>query len=360
MLGIYIHVPFCAKKCPYCDFYSVPWRIALEEEYEKAVKRDLAKYKGLSADTLYFGGGTPSLIRPQTIASLIKAVKEQFILTEDAEITLECNPCTVTKDRAMLWTDAGINRVSLGMQSADNGELKLLGRKHAPDTVKTAVRLLKEAGIHNISLDLMLALPHQSMEMVKQSIAFAASLDVTHISAYMLQIEPGTPFAESEEIRFCPDEEQTADIYLQTVDLLAQYGFAQYEISNFAKPGHQSRHNNKYWEYEPYLGFGPAAHSFYDGKRFSYPPDLTRYCKEGRIEVEQSESDADEFAMLQLRLTKGLRFADYKARGGDDTALKARCQKYQNTGLIELSDQKINLTPKGFLISNALIAALLF
>lgn len=362
MLGIYVHVPFCAKKCPYCDFYSVPWRIPLEEQYLAAVKRDMLQYKNraLTADTLYFGGGTPSLIQPQTVAACIKAVKENFILSDNAEITLECNPCTVTKDRAEAWAKAGINRVSLGMQSADGAELKLLGRKHSSDTVKTAVGLLRQTGINNISLDLMLALPHQTKEMLDVSIDFAASLKVQHISAYLLQIEPGTPFAESKEIEFCPDEDETAEMYLHTVNALVAHGYEQYEISNFSLPGYQSRHNNKYWEYEPYLGFGPAAHSFFDGKRFSYPADIARYIQSGDVEYGDSESDADEFAMLQLRLTKGLSFADHTAHGGDVTLLKSNCCKYKNSGLISLSEDRVALTPRGFLLSNALISELLF
>ncbi len=360
MLGIYIHVPFCARKCPYCDFYSVPWRIEKEDAYLAAIKRDLAKYHTLPADTLYFGGGTPSLIRPQTVAAMIAEVKKHFALTDDAEITLECNPCTVTGDRVDAWIKAGVNRISLGMQSADHAELKLLGRKHAPDTVKNAVRLFQNAGLYNISLDLMLALPHQSIQQIEKSIAFAAGLGVTHISAYLLQIEPGTPFAQSSEIAYCPDEDTTAQMYLHTVNTLAAYGYAQYEISNFAKDGFQSRHNNKYWEYEPYLGFGPAAHSFFEGKRFAYPADLDAYCKADAVEYAESESDAAEYAMLQLRLTKGLRFADYAAHGGDVNALKANAKRYQQTGLIDMSNTHIALTPQGFLISNALIAALLF
>ncbi len=365
MLGIYIHVPFCAKKCPYCDFYSVPWRISLEEQYLTAIQRDLSHYKveNLSADTLYFGGGTPSLIRPQSIQQIIDAVKENFRLTEDAEITLEANPCTVTKDRVAAWVKAGINRVSLGMQSADHKELKLLGRKHAPDTVKNAVRLFQQAGITNISLDLMLALPHQTTDMIDRSIEFAAGLDVTHISAYLLQIEPGTPFSMSAEIKFCPDEDETANMYLHTVEKLAEHGFVQYEISNFSKPGFQSRHNNKYWEYEPYLGFGPAAHSFYKGQRFAYPADINAYLKSGEVETAQmqsdTQSDADEFAMLQLRLCKGLQLCDYAARGGDVPALKNRCKRYLQSNLLQMDDRHISLTPQGFLISNALIAAIL-
>lgn len=361
MLGLYIHVPFCAKKCPYCDFYSVPWRIPLEEQYLTALKRDFAQYKqrDLTADTVYFGGGTPSLIRPQTIAAILTALRENFTITPDAEITLECNPCTVTPSRAAQWAAAGINRVSLGMQSASEPELKLLGRRHSPDMVKDAVDMLRDAGIHNISLDIMMALPHQTSKQLRHTIDFAASMQVQHISAYLLQIEPGTPFAESEEIQFCPDEDTTAQMYRDAVQRLASHGYQQYEISNFARPGFESRHNNKYWLSEPYLGFGPAAHSFFDGRRFAYPDDLMRYIQSGAVEYEDAVPDAFEYAMLRLRLVKGLNFADYASRGGDVARLKANCRRYQRTGLIECSETDLHLTPEGFLVSNALIAELL-
>lgn len=361
MIGIYIHVPFCAQKCPYCDFYSVPWRIPLEEQYLSAVRRDLRSYadRNLSADTLYFGGGTPSLIQPQSIAALIREVKQNFRLAPNSEITLECNPCTVTAKRAGLWAEAGINRVSLGMQSSSAPELRMLGRKHSPDMVKNAVQLLRKAGISNISLDVMLALPHQTTEMISATIDFAASLQVQHISAYLLQIEPDTPFARSQQIAFCPDDDEAASMYLHAVERLASHGYAQYEISNFARHGFESKHNNKYWEYAPYLGFEPAAHSFFDGKRSSYPSDLTAYLTDGKVEYSDLESDAAEFAMLQLRLTKGLSFSDYAAHGGDVSALKRQISRYQNTNLLLASDSRVRLTPQGFLLSNALMADLL-
>lgn len=361
MLGLYVHVPFCAKKCPYCDFYSVPWRIPKEDAYLNAILRDFAQYKErkLAADTLYFGGGTPSLIRPQTISTIIDAAKQCFVLTDDAEITMEANPCTVTAQRAKAWADAGINRVSLGMQSMHSDELKLLGRSHRANGIVEAVSHLRDAGINNISLDIMMALPHQTQKQVMDTIDFAASLQVEHISAYMLQIEEGTPFAESEEIAFCPTEEETAELYLAAVEHLEACGYPQYEISNFAKPGYQSRHNNKYWLSVDYLGFGPAAHSCFEGKRFSYPADLDAYVQSGEIEYADSVQDAEEYAMLRLRLTEGLCFEDYRNHGGDADRLKKQCQKYKNSGLLCLDDAKITLTAKGFLLSNALIADLL-
>lgn len=360
MIGVYIHVPFCAQKCPYCDFYSTQWRIPTEEAYVEAIRRDLKKYAAQkpAADTLYFGGGTPSLIQPQSIAAMIDAVKANFDLSPDAEITLECNPCTVTEKRAAAWASAGINRVSLGMQSAHKAELKLLGRRHSPNMVAEAVTALRHAGIQNISLDIMMALPHQTVDQILATIDFAASLQVQHISAYLLQIEEGTPFAKSDEIRFCPDEDQAAEMYLSAVNCLESHGYKQYEISNFALPGFQSRHNNKYWNSVDYLGFGPAAHSFYQGKRFSYPPDLSAYLHgcETVSDPEESASDHTEYAMLRLRLSEGLYFDEYQKRGGDPQQLIRRCQKYEVAGLLSFDEHHVALNANGFLISNALIA----
>lgn len=362
MIGIYVHVPFCAQKCPYCDFYSVPWRIPLEEAFFSAIIRDFASYQNrhLSADTLYFGGGTPSLIRPQTITSCIDSAKQYFTLTDDAEITLECNPCTVTADRAKQWADAGINRASLGMQSASDTELKLLGRRHSSNMVAKAVTHLRNAGIHNISLDIMMALPHQTKELLAATIDFAASLNVQHISAYLLQIEPGTPFSESDEIKFCPTEDEAAEMYLFAVDQLAAHGYIQYEISNFSKPGYQSRHNNKYWDSVDYLGFGPAAHSFFQGKRFSYPNSLSQYIASPEVTYADSQSDAEEYAMLRLRLSEGLFFDEFNRHCGDVNQLKMKCLKYQHTNFITLSEDRVALTPNGFLLSNTIISDLLF
>ncbi len=362
MIGVYLHIPFCAQKCPYCDFYSTKWRIDAEERFLAAMKREISRYaaENIAADTLYFGGGTPSLIRPQTIAALIQSVKEIFLLSDDAEITLECNPCTVTPARAAAWKEAGVNRVSLGMQSANAEELKLLGRRHTPTQVKTAVDTLQSAGIHNLSLDLMLAVPRQTRESLQNTLDFAVTLPVQHISAYLLQIEPGTPFAGSPLISDCPSEDDAAVMYLQTVETLKNAGFAQYEISNFARAGFESRHNLKYWRCEEYLGFGSAAHSFFHGKRFCYPESLKAFTADApQVEVTLGGS-AEEYAMLRLRLSEGVSLHEFSHRGGDASLLQKRAEKFRQAGLLTCEADRVALTEKGFLLSNTVIGDLLF
>ncbi len=362
MIGIYLHVPFCAQKCPYCDFYSQPWRIDIEERFFAAMKREITRYAAqkIPADTLYFGGGTPSLIRPQTIAALIRTVKESFLLSADAEITLECNPCTVTPPRAAAWKEAGVNRASLGMQSANAEELRLLGRRHSPAQIQTAVETLHRAGIHNISLDVMLAVPRQTKQSLQDTLSFALRLPIQHISAYLLQIEPGTPFADSPLLADCPSEDDTAAMYLQTIQTLKNAGFTQYEISNFARAGFTSRHNLKYWRCEEYLGFGPAAHSFFDGKRFSYPEDLQAFIEGVSFGGVSYGGDAEEYAMLRLRLSEGLLLDDFAQRGGDVSSLRRRAEKFRLAGLLSCSADRVSLTEKGFLLSNTIISDLLF
>lgn len=363
--GIYIHVPFCVSKCPYCDFYSLATADeSLKDAYTAALLREMQKKEGIKADTLYFGGGTPSLLGGKRIAALTAAAKRIFNIPDTGEITLEANPADSLYDTFSAFTAAGGNRLSLGMQSSDAVILQNLGRRHTPADVTRTVSDARAAGIDNISLDLMLAVPGQTMTHIEKDIATCAALGVSHVSAYLLKVEEGTPFAAMGEALLAPDEDTAAEMYLQAVRKLAENGYRQYEISNFAKDGRYSRHNLKYWHLEPYYGFGPAAHSFDGGKRFYYPRDVKAF-----IDGNEPIRDVDggiavgsetEYAMLALRLTEGLRAGPFYERFGEriPTAWMSAAAALPRS-LVEVKETGIAFTPEGFLVSDALIIRIL-
>ncbi|MGN1117017.1 MAG: radical SAM family heme chaperone HemW, partial [Acutalibacteraceae bacterium] len=277
MKGIYIHIPFCQSKCPYCDFYSMRSDEETMERYTDAVIREIEKCDGdISADTLYFGGGTPSVLGAERLYRMIEAVRKKFRLVSP-EITVECNPASTSLDFYKKLSDCGVNRISLGMQSAVDAERRILGRISDRKVIRENVENIKKAGIDNISVDLMIGVPFQDSESLLASIMFITQLDVQHVSAYMLKIEEGTFFHKKQNLLPFPDEDDTCDMYLFLCDYMEKLGFKQYEISNFAKNGYKSRHNLKYWHDEEYISFGPSAHSFSDGRRYYYERDIEKY-----------------------------------------------------------------------------------
>lgn len=365
MPGIYIHVPFCDGKCPYCDFYSLSGDGALMDRYVEAVGAALERWARAhgrgSAETVYFGGGTPNLLGAERLAALLSQIARTRDLEAAAEITLEANPTQIDKAFFQAVRRAGFNRLSMGMQSADPAQLRLLGRKHTPSDVERAVTAARDAGFENLSLDLMLGLPGGSRETLLRSIDFCATLEPEHISTYLLKIEPGTAFAERD--LSLPTDDEAAEEYLFCVEELQKRGYAQYEISNFAKPGKESRHNLVYWHCEEYLGFGPGAHSFYAGKRFYYPRDLNAFLQGCEPIQDGTGGGFSEFAMLNLRLTEGLKRESCKARfpGEGEETFRKVLQNAKNCPLhlIRAGSEKINFTPEGFLVSNALLMRLL-
>ena len=358
-IGLYIHVPFCVRKCAYCDFYSVT-DLALRAAYVAETARRL-KALSLRADTLYFGGGTPSLLGEKGLCALLDAAAP--LLTADAEITVEVNPGDDTDRLIPALAAAGVNRLSLGMQSHVDGELCRLTRRHSAADVDRAVATALRSGIRHLSLDVMLATPGQTPDSLRETLVFAAESGADHVSAYLLKLEPGTPFARDAAALDLPDEEATAARYLAAVAQLEEAGFSQYEISNFARPGGQSRHNLKYWRDEEYLGLGPAAHSYYRGERFFYPRDLAAYLAGGQLTPDGQGGGWEEYAMLRLRLCEGLSFAAAAARfpeKADEIAqMRRRAAPYESAGLLTVSEECVRLSPRGFLVSNALIGALL-
>ena len=271
--GLYIHIPFCKNKCPYCDFYSVKYCEGEAAEYCSRVISQMKDFDG-EFDTVYFGGGTPSVIPEELIGKLLSEAKKHFTIDPNSEITIECNPSKDLKESFKLYKSYGINRVSLGMQSAVDKERFALGRSAGKAQVEKAVFDAKNAGIENISLDLMLGTPKQTIDSLDETFDFIDKMNVKHISAYMLKIEEGTKFFEMQNRLELPSDDEVSQMYLKTVETLAQLGFAQYEISNFAKDGFESRHNLKYWLLDDYLGLGKSAHSFWQGKRFYTDSDF--------------------------------------------------------------------------------------
>lgn len=272
-LGIYIHIPYCAKKCPYCDFFSERYNKNSIMQYTDAVLRNLEYYsRRRIADTIYFGGGTPSLMPAECIERIINSVRRNFILSENSEITLEVNPNTVNADKLSDLYNAGVNRLSVGVQSLVESELKMLGRTHTAERAVETVINAEKAGFKNISCDMIIGVPNQTSESIKYTIQKLSELPVTHISSYILKIENGTPFDNPDFISLMPDDDTVSDMYLLMVDELEKHEFMQYEVSNFAKKGFESRHNTKYWKCIDYLGIGASAHSCFEGKRFLFLP----------------------------------------------------------------------------------------
>ena len=314
------------------------------------------------ADTLYIGGGTPSVIGGQRLARLVESVKSNFGL-HNAEITVECNPADDLKQDFGLMAKAGVNRVSLGVQSAVEGELKALSRRHTNANVKRTVGDLKSVGITDFSIDLMLGIPNQTVDSLKQSIDFSLELDPKHLSVYMLKIEPNTPFGKAElSMLNLPNDDKTAEMYLFTSDYLRQNGFEHYEISNFAKKGFEAKHNLKYWLSGEYLGLGPAAYSYVNGKRFGFSRDLEKYLTSPEVISDGDGGDFFEYCMLRLRLSRGIDLILLEQRFGKDKAdgLLKKAELLQNSGLIEIQNGSLRLTVNGFLVSNAVIGKLLF
>ena len=286
MTGLYIHIPFCASKCPYCDFYSERYSKKLAEEYKNAVIRNLLHYNE-TYDTVYFGGGTPLLLGEKHLCGIMEAAKPY--LTADAEVTAEGNPGVSERADFKKLREAGINRLSFGLQSSNDKELSALGRIHSAKEAAETVKAAQKAGFDNISLDLMLGIPYQTEESLIRSIDFCASLGVSHISSYMLKIEEGTPLAKSELRFLCADEEKVSDFYLLACEELEKRGFMQYEISNFAKDGKRSFHNTRYWLDDEYIGIGPSAHSFMEGRRFYFDRSIKDFLEKPFDEIERGE-----------------------------------------------------------------------
>ena len=360
-LGLYLHIPFCVKKCDYCDFYSVT-DAALMDAYTDALVREIRLYgekaAGYVTDTVYLGGGTPSYLGGARLERILHAVRESFALAEDTEITVECNPESTDRRLLEALLSSGANRLSFGVQAAHDDELRRIGRIHDFEKAKNAVLLARSCGFHNISLDLMYGLPGQTQEMFLDSLSQCLALEPTHLSCYGLKLEPATKMGR--ENPTLPDDDAQADTYLAMCGELRRHGFEHYEISNFALPGFRSRHNSRYWDLSEYIGLGPGAHSLFGGRRFEFPRDITAFI-DGTSAVRNEEEVPDferqnEYLMLRLRTSDGVDLRDLEERYHIDPApYEAVFRALAKPGLTEQNGTRWHLTEAGFLVSNSII-----
>lgn len=371
-LGLYVHIPFCVKKCAYCDFYSQT-DYTVSDAYLEALLTEASmvseKYRGRLIDTVYIGGGTPSSLSAQQLAVLLSSLRGIFDIADGAEFTLEANPATLDEEKLHVLQANGVNRLSIGLQSASNQELCQLSRIHSYEDFEKTYRLARKY-INNISLDLMFGLPDQTEASFQSTLRSALEFEPNHISMYALKIEEGTPFYRMEETLVLPSEDEVANMYLYACDFLEKAGYRQYEISNFARQGCFSRHNFRYWNRDEYIGLGPAAHSFVDGRRYANAKNITAYIQAlSQKKLPPVSEDVtlsfeeviEEEIMLKLRTADGLDIAYLKDVLGyaiDKTAAQ-KIQEYVKNGFLVQKGTAIAFTPRGFLVSNTIISDLL-
>jgi oxygen-independent coproporphyrinogen-3 oxidase len=373
--GIYIHIPFCRARCSYCDFATGAYEGALAEQYVRALEREIESFERADpreeVDTIYFGGGTPSLLTHAQVSNILNAVRKRFRVRDDAEVTMEMNPGTVTLESARAFRAAGVNRASFGAQTFDDRELRRLGRTHTADDTRRTFETLRDSGFDNVSFDLIAGLPRQTLDAWGRNLEEALALRPEHLSLYLLEVHEGTPLAAQirEGREPSPDADLAAEMYRLISARTREAGYEQYEISNFCLPRRESRHNMKYWTGAPYYGFGCSAHSF-DGRasRWSNERDARRYVelieKTGTAVVERTELDARERSaealFLGLRLlSRGVDLAEHRALFRRDVLAEYAedLARFDEAGLIRLEGDVLRLTPEGALLSNEVFSA---
>lgn len=374
-LGIYVHIPFCKQKCSYCDFISYWDKNDLVEKYIEVLKQeiktnteDVSKYE---ISTIYIGGGTPSYIESKHIEEILKTIKKKYNVSKNAEITIEVNPGSATKEKLECYAEAGINRISIGLQSCNNNLLKMIGRIHTYEDFLSTYKLAREVGFKNINVDLMIGLPNQTLEDVKKSLEEIIKLNPEHISVYSLIVEEGTPIEKKivkGELKL-PNEELERKEYWEVKRTLESSGYKHYEISNFAKRGYESKHNLNCWEQKEYLGFGVAAHSYMNGVRYSNVEHIEEYlkkemgsekCEVGKNtsniihEIQTEENKKKEYMLLGLRKIDGIKISSFKNKFGCNPIMefKNELNKLVQEKLIEIDLDQIKLTKKGIDLAN--------
>ncbi|MGN1270855.1 MAG: radical SAM family heme chaperone HemW [Clostridia bacterium] len=364
-LGIYIHIPFCKRKCSYCDFISFSNKTKLIEKYIEALKIEIDKCKinkeNYIIKTIYIGGGTPSFIESKYIVEILNNIKKQFNISETAEITIEINPGTVTEEKLKDYYNAGINRISFGLQSTNSWLLKLIGRIHSYSSFLEGYNLARKVGFKNINVDLMIGLPVQTLADVQKDLNRIIELKPEHISVYSLIVEEGTKLEEKIKNKelYLPAEELERKMYWEVKKKLEEVGYVHYEISNFAKQGYESKHNISCWNQEEYLGFGLAAHSYIDNIRYSNTIDFEEYFdspENSKIihEKQTKEDKQKEFMLLGLRKIEGVRISDFKNKFIENPIYLYResLNKLATQGLIEIDIDNIKLTNRGIDLAN--------
>ena len=369
-LGLYLHIPFCKKKCNYCDFCSFPDQSQeVVDAYVARLCRDLtdasASAKAYTVDSIYIGGGTPTILTQAQFETIWRALHDSFSFAEDCEFTVECNPATGSFELFKTLREIGVNRISMGLQSIHQNELSALGRIHGFAEFQKTLDELQKAGFSNIGADLMFGIPHQSVDSYLKTLRTVAALPLTHLSCYNLILEEGTPFWKAQNDLPLPGEDEERKMYLSGVELLEQHGFLQYEISNFAKAGYRSRHNLKYWNLDPFLGFGLAAYSDFGGVRSGNSRDLAAYLRGEDITAERealSKQDrANEYVMLKMRTTDGLSVKLMEEEYGDAFAenVAAKLDGSIARGLVRATKEGYAFTKEGFFVSNSILSDLL-
>ena len=365
MAGIYLHIPFCGRKCGYCDFYSIPERSGDIRSFCFLLEREMRAFSGsasgFSADTIFFGGGTPSLLDASDVSSLLSSIRSGFLVSDRAEVTLEANPGTLSLSKLEGFLKAGVNRLSIGVQSFSDAELKLIGRSHTASDASSAVRQARAVGFDNIGVDILFGIPGQSVSDLRFTLDRTMELAPDHVSAYSLTVHEGTPFEErvrSGSVQM-PSEEESADAFMLVSSVLTGAGYEHYEVSNYAKPGMRCRHNEGYWTHEPYLGFGPSAHSYYHGNRWWNVSDLDVYSVSVGSglspEAERETIDAERLRMEAIGL--GLR----RVEGVDLALCRNRpdlLEQWIQDGLAVVSDGRLRLTVRGFLLADEIAGEL--
>ena len=371
--GIYIHVPFCVSKCTYCDFYSLR-QAGLEElknRYVDALCRQFREAKGrfgeLTVSSVFMGGGTPTSLSKEHFFAIFKELKSCFHLTPNAEITVESNPATFDADKLCALLSLGVNRLSMGVQSANDNELMLLGRIHTFKDAEDAFHLARDCGFKNINLDVMYGIPSQTTESFNNTLTALTALSPEHISVYGLQLEEGTPLFNNRESYVFPDEDEVCELNAQARLFLESNGYGRYEISNYSKPGYECRHNLLYWNQGQYLGFGSGAYSFFDMRRFSFPEDAELFSNAKSFfdltrtdEILTKEDAEREYVMLRLRLCEGLSLRPDPEKLRDASPYFEKAKKFVAAGLMEIKDERLYFTPDGFNVSNAILSELIF
>ncbi len=373
-LGLYIHFPFCQSKCPYCDFYSIT-DPSCADRYVNALILQMQDYSKAASrhdvDTVFFGGGTPSMMSTKQLLRVIDGIYDNFNVCSDAEFTIEANPATLKTASLRKLRRAGINRLSIGLQSTNNDELRALGRIHTYEDFLESFKIARKAGFDNISVDLMYGIPNQTPSSFAETLRKVTALGPEHISVYGLIIEDGTPFGEKKDSLVLPDEDAECKMYFDAVEYLSSRGYDQYEISNFSKPAHQCVHNLRYWNCEEYIGFGPGAHSYFGNRRFAYKKDISDYVRSmeepGSIadalsedyEVKDSER-IGEYVMLRMRLNEGVDTEFFAAEFGVDfeRLFGKYLAKYEKNGFVCKKDRSWAFTPKGMYVSNYILSSM--
>lgn len=367
-VGLYVHVPFCLRKCNYCDFCSFPpEKVENRAGYIDRLCEEIRSYreKNLTLDSIFFGGGTPSLLTQSEFGKIVDAIEECFGISPLCEFTLEANPATLTEEKISFYLSRGVNRLSIGLQSIHKNELKKLGRIHSFSDFLESYNLARRCGIQNINVDLMYGIPEQTAESFRETLERITALLPEHISVYGLIIEDGTPFFNERDSLPLPDEDNECDMYFSAARILSGFGYSHYEISNYAKPGRECKHNLKYWRAEEYIGVGVSAYSYFDKRRYGNTKDIEKYiCGTGSATDSVMLDGADlayEYVMLHMRLGEGFLLSEYERIFGNSfTAGREEViKKLADRGYVLISGDRISLTERGFYVSNYILTELI-